>query len=437
LHLPVDASAETGLDPELASWLAFATERLGELALLRRALDEGRDALDPELDVARRLRERRAASPRVVDPAVRARTAVRDAGLERRSSPTAVRRAAQAARLDLPLLATTTIGSFPQTPEVRALRARHRRGELSSADYDEALRGFVASVVALQEELDLDVLVHGEFERTDMVEYFAEHLEGCAVTSAGWVQSYGSRCVKPPVVFGDVRRAAPITVAWTSYAQSLTDRPVKGMLTGPLTLLAWSFVRDDQPLEETARQLALAVRDEVADLEAAGAAIVQVDEPGLRELLPLHEEDRPGYLAWAVAAFGLATGGAKDATQIHTHMCYAEFGDVLDAIVAFDADVISLESSRSAMQPLSSFGGDRYPNAIGPGVFDIHSARVPSVQEMVELLRKALAVLEPGKLWVNPDCGLKTRRYEEVEPALRRMVAAARAVRAELGPPSS
>ncbi|MCU1494637.1 MAG: methionine synthase (B12-independent) [Acidimicrobiaceae bacterium] len=433
LHLPVDVSTEMHLDAELRSWMAFARQRLEELGLLARALEWGPGAVEEQLGAARHARELRKSSTRVVDPEVRARTAVRDAAQERRSSPYELRRQVQQDRLGLPLLPTTTIGSFPQTPALRSLRARYRRGEIGVGEYEGELRSLVAAAVAMQEEIGLDVLVHGEFERTDMVEYFAENLSGYAVTEGGWVQSYGSRCVKPPVIFGDIRRPGPLTVAWTAFAQSLTSRPVKGMLTGPLTLLSWSFVRDDQPLEETARQLALAVRDEVGDLEAAGAAIVQVDEPGLREGLPLHVADRAEYLRWAVAAFRLATGGAAPGTQIHTHMCYAEFGDVLDAIVAFDADVISLESSRSSMEPLRSFGGARYPNGIGPGVFDIHSARVPDVTEMADHLRKALAVLEPFQLWVNPDCGLKTRRWEEVDPALRHMVEAARAVRITLG----
>jgi 5-methyltetrahydropteroyltriglutamate--homocysteine methyltransferase len=431
LHLPVDASVESELDPELRSWLAFATQRVEELDLCARAVADPEGAA-AELATARAVREGRTGSTRVVDPAVRRRTAACTPEMQHRSAPYAARRAAQDARLGLPLLPTTTIGSFPQTPEVRSLRSRYRRGEIAAPQYEAELQRRTAEIVSFQEQIGLDVLVHGELERTDMVEYFAEHLAGCAVTTAGWVQSYGSRCVKPPVVFGDVHRRAPITVGWFRHAQGCSTKPVKGMLTGPLTLLAWSFVRDDEPLEVTACQLALAVRDELADLEAAGAVVVQVDEPGLRELLPLHVADRARYLGWAVAAFGLATGVAAEATQVHTHMCYAEFADVLDAIVAFDADVISLESSRSAMAPLADFGAASYPNAIGPGVFDIHSARVPSTEEMVRLLHRALEVLEPSQVWVNPDCGLKTRRPEEVEPALRNMVAAARAVRDEL-----
>jgi 5-methyltetrahydropteroyltriglutamate--homocysteine methyltransferase len=431
MHLPVDASGESGLDPELRSWLAFALQRVEELDICARAVVDPVGVAE-QLAAARAARAARSRSTRVVDPAVRARAAALSPAMQHRVAPYAQRRAAQDARLGLPVLPTTTIGSFPQTPEVRALRARYRRGEIAAPEYEAELERRTAEVVAFQERLGLDVLVHGELERTDMVEYFAQHLAGCAVTTAGWVQSYGSRCVKPPVVFGDVHRPEPMTVRWFRYAAARTAKPVKGMLTGPLTLLAWSFVRDDEPLEVTAAQLALAVRDELADLEAAGAAVVQVDEPGLRELLPLHEADRPGYLAWAVAAFRLATAVAGESTQVHTHMCYAEFADVFDAIVAFDADVISLESSRSKMAPLADFGAARYPNAIGPGVFDIHSPRVPPVEEMAGLVRRALEVLEPAQVWVNPDCGLKTRGWEEVEPALRNMVAAARVVRAEL-----
>ncbi|MGI9119677.1 MAG: 5-methyltetrahydropteroyltriglutamate--homocysteine S-methyltransferase [Acidimicrobiales bacterium] len=433
LHMPLDLDLEAGLDAEVRPWLAFAHQRLEEVVVLARALDEGRGALSAELELNAASRAARSLSQLAHDPAVAQRLAQTGPEAEHRLSPFPQRRTTQAARLALPILPTTTIGSFPQTPEVRSLRARLRRGELDTPAYEARLAELVAEVVRFQKAAGLDVLVHGEFERNDMVEHFAEHLDGFAVTTHGWVQSYGSRCVKPPIIFGDVSRPAPITVGWWSYAQSLTDRPVKGMLTGPVTMLAWSFARDDQPESQTCRQIALAMRDEVADLEAAGAAIIQIDEPALRELMPLHDEDRDAYLAWAVAAFRLASSGVADKTQIHTHMCYAEFGDIIDAITAFDADVISIETSRSAMELLETFTKVSYPNQIGPGVWDIHSPRVPDTAEMVDLLELALAVLGPAQLWVNPDCGLKTRGWDEVKPALANMVEAARLVRERIG----
>ncbi|MCH2242273.1 MAG: 5-methyltetrahydropteroyltriglutamate--homocysteine S-methyltransferase, partial [Aquabacterium sp.] len=349
----------------------------------------------------------------------------------------------QRARLKLPLLPTTTIGSFPQTADIRRARAAHKRGELGELDYLQAMRDAQHQAIEAQERIGLDVLVHGEAERNDMVEFFAERLAGFAVTEHGWVQSYGSRCVKPPILWGDVLRTEPMTVDTARHAQSLTERPVKGMLTGPVTLLQWSFVRDDQPRETTARQLALAVREEVQDLEAAGIAIVQIDEPAFREGLPLRAAEQPAYLRWAVQAFGIAASGVRDDTQIHTHMCYSEFGDILQAIAALDADVITIETSRSRMALLDDFARFAYPNEIGPGVYDIHAPRVPPVAEMLALLERAVQVIPPERLWVNPDCGLKTRGWPETEAALRHMVEAARLMRQRLQaaaaeePPSS
>jgi 5-methyltetrahydropteroyltriglutamate--homocysteine methyltransferase len=432
LHMPLDLDLETNLDPEVRPWLAFAEQRLAEVVLLSRALNQGREAVAELLAESAAARRERAGSPRVHLPAVAERLLAAGSNLEVRTSPYGERRAKQAKRLDLPLLPITTIGSFPQTAEVRDLRSRYQRGDLDAAQYETRMRSFVKEAVRLQEDVGLDVLVHGEFERSDMVEYFAAHLTGVISSQNGWVQSYGSRCVKPPLIFGDVYRPAPMTVGWTSYAQSLSDRPVKGMLTGPITILQWSFVRDDQPRETTCRQLALAVREEVADLEAAGIVIIQLDEPALREGLPLQRENWPDYLRWAVSGFRVASCGVADDTQVHTHMCYAEFEDIIDSIVAFDADVISIEASRSNMELLRTFAEFRYPNEIGPGVWDIHSPRIPSVAEMVTLLDRALEVLSPDQLWVNPDCGLKTRSWTEVEPALRNLVEAAHIVRARL-----
>jgi 5-methyltetrahydropteroyltriglutamate--homocysteine methyltransferase len=340
-----------------------------------------------------------------------------------------VRKDAQVRALELPQFPTTTIGSFPQTSHVRKARAAHRAGRLSDGDYESFLRAETANAVRIQEELGLDVLVHGEFERNDMVEYFGEQLAGFAFTKNGWVQSYGSRCVKPPIIYGDVSRPRAMTVAWARYAQSLTTRPVKGMLTGPVTILQWSFVRDDQPRETTCRQIALALRDEVLDLEAAGIRVIQIDEPALREGLPLRQRDRDAYLSWAVSSFRLAAARVRDTTQIHTHMCYAEFNDIMDAVAALDADVISIETSRSRMQLLDAFTRHRYPNGIGPGVYDIHSPRVPEAKEMLELLRRARMQLSADQIWVNPDCGLKTRGWPEVRRALAAMVETARIMR--------
>jgi 5-methyltetrahydropteroyltriglutamate--homocysteine methyltransferase len=349
--------------------------------------------------------------------------------MARRKSAYGERRKTQAAALRIPLYPTTTIGSFPQTQKVRAARAEFRKGALTPAQYEQFLDEEMERTIKLQEELGLDVLVHGEFERNDMVEYFGEMLSGFAFTRNGWVQSYGSRCVKPPLIYGDVERPKPMTVRWSSRAQSLTTRLMKGMLTGPVTILQWSFVRDDQPREVTCRQIALAIRDEVCDLEASGIKLVQIDEPALREGLPLRRSDWNAYLSWAVEAFRLASSGVKDATQIHTHMCYSEFNDIVPSIGEMDADVISVESARSRMELLGAFRDYRYPNEIGPGVYDIHSPRVPSADEITALLEKALEVLKPEQLWVNPDCGLKTRQWNEVRPALTAMVEAARRLR--------
>ena len=373
--------------------------------------------------------ERRRVSTEIHDDKVKERLASLSAEDSHRASPYPVRRDKQQTALGLPLFPTTTIGSFPQTKEVRAARADHKSGKLSQDSYDAFLRRQVEEAVHFQEEIGIDVLVHGEFERNDMVEYFGEQLSGFTATTNGWVQSYGSRCVKPPIIFGDVKRLGPMTIEWSRFAQSLTRKPVKGMLTGPVTILQWSFVRDDQPRSETCRQIALAIRDEVAGLEAAGIRIIQIDEPAIREGLPLRKSDWPAYLAWAVEAFRLSSSVVKDETQIHTHMCYAEFNDIIEAIGALDADVISIETSRSQMELLEAFARYQYPSGIGPGVYDIHSPRIPTADEMVGLLKKALAVLRPEQLWVNPDCGLKTRSWQEVLPALAAMVVAARRLR--------
>jgi 5-methyltetrahydropteroyltriglutamate--homocysteine methyltransferase len=435
-HLPHDTADEPDLDPTLLSWLAFADQKTAEVVTLATGLTEGREAVHAELLAAADARRSRAQAPGVVRPEVRSRIADLPAGADRRGD-FAERRDAQAARLGLPALPTTTIGSFPQTPEIRLARAAFGRGELTSAQYEDEMRAEIARVIDLQEQIGLDVLVHGEPERNDMVQYFAENLDGFAVTRNGWVQSYGSRCTRPSILWGDVSRPAPITVPWTTYAQSRTPKPVKGMLTGPVTILAWSFVRDDQPLGDTADQVALALRDEIADLEAAGTAIVQVDEPALRELLPLRAADHAAYLDWSVRSFRLATSGVRPDTQIHTHLCYSEFGEVFGAIEALDADVTSIEAARSKMEILGDIAAAGYPRGIGPGVYDIHSPRVPGEQEVTDLLASAVRVVDPALLWVNPDCGLKTRRYEEVTPSLEHVIAATRTVRATLAVPTA
>ncbi|HEY9063386.1 MAG TPA: 5-methyltetrahydropteroyltriglutamate--homocysteine S-methyltransferase [Burkholderiaceae bacterium] len=430
LHVPLSLADDAGLDRELRSWLAGAVDKLVELQLLKRALIEGERVVQRELFVASAAVAARASSPRVRNPAVAQRLAALDEHADRRASRFAVRQALQRERFRLPDYPTTTIGSFPQTAEIRAARAAYRRGELDAGAYRDAMRREIAHAVRKQEELGLDVLVHGEAERNDMVEYFGEQLAGFAFTANGWVQSYGSRCVKPPILFGDVSRPRPMTVEWTSYAQSLTRRPMKGMLTGPITILQWSFVRDDQPRAATALQIALAIRDEVADLERARIGIIQIDEPAIREGLPLRRAQWGDYLRWAARAFRISAGGAADATQIHTHMCYSEFNDILPEIASMDADVITIETSRSDMELLAGFGSFEYPNEIGPGVYDIHSPRVPSRDEIVRLMAKAAAVIPARNLWVNPDCGLKTRNWPETEAALRNMVEAARQLRA-------
>lgn len=428
LHVPVSLAGETKLDPELRSWLAFADEKLAEVVALRGLLRGESQAAWAENEAARASRRE---SPRIHDPAVQRRLAeVRPADFAR-AAAFPERQVRQREKLRLPLFPTTTIGSFPQTPEVRAARAKWKRGELPTVAYESYLRHLIEECVAFQDGLGIDLPVHGEFERNDMVEYFGEQLAGFAFTENGWVQSYGSRCVKPPLIFGDVSRPRAMTVAWSSYAQSLTKRPLKGMLTGPVTILQWSFVRDDQPRDVTARQIALAIRDEVLDLERAGLAAIQIDEPAFREGLPLRRAEWPGYLEWAAAAFRLSASGVRDETQIHTHMCYSEFNDIIEAIAALDADVITIETSRSQMALLEAFVDFRYPNEIGPGVWDIHSPRVPSAEEMVALIRKAAAVLPRENLWVNPDCGLKTRGWPEVRAALANLVEAARRLRAE------
>ena len=432
LHVPVDLNEEKELDAELRSWMAFAKQKLEEVSFLARAATENSAEVRDRLAENRRLLQQRHSASHVCNPSVRSRVAAINDRMLRRAGSFSERRARQADATPLPILPTTTIGSFPQTKAIRQARAAFRTGQLSKNEYENFLQDEIKHAIRLQEELGLDVLVHGEFERNDMVEYFAEQLDGFAFTRNGWVQSYGSRCVKPPVLFGDVARPAPMSVAWSGYAQSLTRSPVKGMLTGPVTMAQWSFVRDDLPREQVCRQLALALRDEVCDLEGAGLRIIQVDEPALREGLPLRRKDRPDYLRWAVTAFRLATAAVSDETQIHTHMCYSEFGEILAAIREIDADVISIEAARSHMEFLRQLSPGDYPNGIGPGVYDIHTPRVPSVAEFERLIHEALQVFRPEQLWVNPDCGLKTRRWEEVQAALKNMVLAARRVRSQL-----
>ena len=435
-HVPHDTALETWddatLNENLHAWLAFADQKVLEVVTLARGLDEGWDAIDAEVAEATRVLEQRAAAPGVVRPEVRARTAaLTDA--DRTREPYLEREAAQTGRLHLPPLPTTTIGSFPQTTEIRKARAANARGELSDADYQARMREEIASVITLQEELGLDVLVHGEAERNDMVQYFAELLDGFAATRNGWVQSYGSRCTRPSILWGDVSRPAPMTVGWTTYAQSLTDKPVKGMLTGPVTIIAWSFPRNDLALGEIADQIGLALRDEVSDLEAAGIAAIQVDEPALRELLPLDADRHADYLNWSVGSFRLATSSVRPDTQIHTHLCYSEFGQIIDAIKGLDADVTSIEAARSKMEVVPELAEAGFDHGIGPGVWDIHAPRVPSTEELVELIGLAADAVPVSRLWVNPDCGLKTRGYEETKASLDNLVSATRQVRAQRG----
>ncbi|WP_298282006.1 5-methyltetrahydropteroyltriglutamate--homocysteine S-methyltransferase [Acidocella sp.] len=433
LHVPVDLASEQKLDPEVKSWLAFAVQKLDEVALLAKALNEGREAVAPALAANAGAIAARRSSRRVHNPAVKALVAAITPALGHRHSPFAVRAETQAALLNLPLYPTTTIGSFPQTREIRVARGAFKAGTIDDAAYEAAMRREIEHAVRAQEELGLDVLVHGEAERNDMVEYFGEQLEGYVFSRNGWVQSYGSRCVKPPILFGDISRPAPMTVAWIKYAASLTDKPMKGMLTGPVTILNWSFVRDDQPRSVSCQQLALAIRAEVLDLEAAGVRIIQIDEAALREGLPLRRAEWRAYLDWAVGAFRVTANGVADETQIHTHMCYSEFNDIIEAIADMDADVITIETSRSDMELLDVFEDFNYPNQIGPGVYDIHSPNIPGEAQIIALMKKAAERIPPQRLWVNPDCGLKTRQWQEVTPALASLVAAAHRLRAEAG----
>jgi 5-methyltetrahydropteroyltriglutamate--homocysteine methyltransferase len=431
-HTPHDVDDEPLLDDRLKSWLAFADQKVAQIATLAKGLTEGKAAIQSELDAASAALTDRHDAPGVRDGAVRARAAaLHDSDFNRGAY--AERLLAQEEALHLPFLPTTTIGSFPQTGEIRKHRAAYTKGEISEREYEDYLKAEIKRVVDLQEQIGIDVIVHGEPERNDMVQYFAEHLDGFAVTQNGWVQSYGSRCTRPSLLWGDVAREAPITVEWSRYTQSLTAKPVKGMLTGPVTILAWSFVRDDQPLAETANQVALALRDEIADLEEAGIGIIQVDEPALRELLPLKKADQPAYLDWSVGSFRLATAGVAKQTQIHTHLCYSEFGVVIDAIDRLDADVTSIEAARSKMEVVPDIAASQFSRGIGPGVYDIHSPRVPSIDEVTALIEIALGSIPGRQVWVNPDCGLKTRGYDETVESLSNVLAATRAVRERVG----
>ncbi|HEY6773907.1 MAG TPA: 5-methyltetrahydropteroyltriglutamate--homocysteine S-methyltransferase, partial [Oxalicibacterium sp.] len=432
LHVPVDLAHENKLDAELKGWLAFAAQKVEEIAALKQALNGNRAAVAEQFAASAQVAASRKASPRIHNPLVQKRLQEIASVPATRATAFAERIVKQQARFQLPAFPTTNIGSFPQTADIRQARAQYKRGEIGHLEYLNRMRDEIRHVVQQQEEVGLDVLVHGEAERNDMVEYFGEQLWGYAFTANGWVQSYGSRCVKPPVIYGDVYRPEAMTVGWSEFAQSLTSKPMKGMLTGPVTMLQWSFVRDDQPRETTALQIALALRDEVVDLEKAGIGMIQIDEPAFREGLPLKAADWPHYLDWAVRAFRITASGVRDDTQIHTHMCYSEFNDILPWIAAMDADVITIETSRSDMELLDGFGEFDYPNDIGPGVYDIHSPRVPRVEEMQRLLRKARGVIPDARLWVNPDCGLKTRGWPETIAALQNMVLAARTLREEI-----
>lgn len=429
LHVPVDLELEESLDSEIANWLAFAKQKLAELQLLGRAINQGRAAVAAELLENQQAINRRKASPRVHNPLVKQALSEIHSELGARQSAYAIRAAKQAKWLNLPLYPTTTIGSFPQTSEVRQARQAFKRQAVSKEQYIARMKAEIALTIREQEALGLDVLVHGEAERNDMVEYFGEQLDGYVISQFGWVQSYGSRCVKPPILFGDISRPRAMTLEWINYAQSLTDKPVKGMLTGPVTILNWSFVRDDQPRRESCLQLALAIRQEVLELEAAGVNVIQIDEAALREGLPLRRAEWQSYLEWAVEAYRISANAVSDQTQIHTHMCYSEFNDIIDVIAQMDADVITIETSRSDMELLDVFDAFEYPNEIGPGVYDIHSPNIPSVEQMVTLMQSAAARIPAERLWVNPDCGLKTRHWSEVKPALKNMVAAAEILR--------
>ena len=433
IHSPCDLDLETSdttLTPEIKQWLAFAKQKIEEIVLLQNFASGEITLVDSVLfQENTTANENRKTSKLIHNDVVKNRVTSIATGDDQRENPFSVRRKKQIDVLNLPLFPTTTIGSFPQTTEVRSWRAKFKKGELSQQQYDDLLQKETEETIRFQEETGIDVLVHGEFERNDMVEYFGEQLDGFTFTKNGWVQSYGSRCVKPPVIYGDVSRPNPMTVQWSAFAQSLTPKWVKGMLTGPVTILQWSFVRNDQPRSETCNQIALAIRDEVVDLEKAGIKIIQIDEPAIREGLPLRKEEWATYLDWAVKAFRISASGVKDDTQIHTHMCYSEFNDIIQSIADMDADVITIECSRSQMELLNAFSDFNYPNEIGPGVYDIHSPRVPSSSEMVKLLEKASAVIPVDQLWVNPDCGLKTRHWDETKKALIEMVAAAQEMR--------
>ncbi len=432
LHTPFDLDNETALDPEVKNWMAFATQKLNELAILQKGATEGRDAIKGELEASDAVQKERSTSKRIHNDTVKKRLSSSTPDMAKRKSAFVDRQKIQSEKLGLPKFPTTTIGSFPQTQEIRKARASFKKGSLDANAYEEAMQAEVKRVVDYQESVGLDVLVHGEPERNDMVEYFGEQLDGFVFSKLGWVQSYGSRCVKPPIIFGDISRPNPMTVQWAKYAQSLTDKKMKGMLTGPITILQWSFVRDDQPESITAKQISFAIRDEVSDLEEAGIDIIQIDEAAIREGLPLRKNDWGKYLEWSVEAFRICSSSVQDSTQIHTHMCYSEFNDMIDAIAKMDADVISIETSRSQMELLDAFQSYKYPNEIGPGVYDIHSPRIPDKQEMVDLMEKAVAVIPAEQLWVNPDCGLKTRGWAEVEPALKNMVDAAKEMRQKI-----
>ena len=432
LHSPQDLAVEEKLNGEIKSWMAFAAQKLVELGVVKRALEHGKDSVAAELKASDAAAADRATNKLIHNDAVKARLANLPKGADQRKSPFAERIKAQQAWMNLPILPTTTIGSFPQTTEIRHARAAFKKSELSAADYDAAMKKEIAYCVEVQEKLNIDVPVHGEAERNDMVEYFGEQLQGYCFTQFGWVQSYGSRCVKPPIIFGDVSRPNPMTVYWSTYAQSLTKRPMKGMLTGPVTMFKWSFVRNDIPLSEVAKQIALALNDEVLDLEKAGIKVIQIDEPAIREAMPLKKSQWKEFLDWACESFRLSSTGAEDSTQIHTHMCYSEFNDILDAIASMDADVITIETSRSDMELLTAFGDFKYPNDIGPGVYDIHSPRVPTDAEVEHLLRKAMEVVPVERLWVNPDCGLKTRGWKETLEQLEVMMRVTEKLRAEL-----
>ena len=425
LHVPVDLDTEPALSDDMKRWFAFAAQKVEEIVALAERVDGNEEATEALFEKSRAARKARAQSDWINDDGVQDRVAGIDASMTERDAPHAQRAPLQREALDLPTLPTTTIGSFPQTDDVRRMRAQYKKEEITQDEYEAFIEEQIAETIAAQEEIGLDVLVHGEPERGDMVEHFGRQLDGFLFTENGWVQSYGTRCVRPPIIAGDVSRPEPMTTRWLAYANDQTDQPVKGMLTGPVTMLQWSFVRDDQPRAETCRQIALAIRDEVVDLEDVGVQAIQIDEPAFREGLPLRQQQWDDYLDWAVECFRLASSGVRDETQIHTHMCYSEFNDIIEAIADMDADVISVEASRSKMELLDSFDEFDYPNEIGPGVYDIHSPRVPTVEEMESLIRKALDVLDPEQMWVNPDCGLKTRRWVEVRPALENMVQAA------------